>query len=189
MSPVSRAFNQDVGIDQLNTREVVIRNDPKLLRWLLTRDKNPDLQQALECAAARGNIEVVDIPIERGAPIKDSMAMHYALFCEDHDSRICIMEHLLQHGMGVNHLGNTPGTRAGGTPLFTAANMSALNLVAEVQWLLDHGADPRIRDRLGRLAIQYALHSGELRRLLRDQRRVLDSLEAGELGLTGLTGS
>ena len=67
--------------------------------------------------------------------------------------------------------------------------MSALNSVAEVQWLLDHGADPRIRDRLSRHAIQYALHSGELRRLLRDQRRVLDSLEAGELGLTGLTGS
>ena len=111
MSPVSRAFNQDVGIDQLNTREVVIRNDPKLLRWLLTRDKNPDLQQALECAAARGNIEVVDILIKRGA-IKDSMAMHYALFCEDHDSRICMMEHLFQHGMGVNNLGNAPGTQA-----------------------------------------------------------------------------
>ena len=186
---MSRDFNRDVGVDQLNTRHVVIRNDPRLLRWILTRDKNPDLKRALESAAAIGNIEVVDILIEHGAPIKDSMAMHYALFCEDQDSRIGMMEYLLQHGMGVNNFGNHPGTQAGGTPLFTAANMSALNLVAEVQWLLDHGADPRIRDRLGRLAIQYALHSGELRRLLRDQRRVLDSLEAGELGLTGLTGS
>lgn len=55
--------------------------------------------------------------------------------------------------------------------------------MAEVQWLLDYGADPRIRDELGRLAIQYALHSEPVRQLLRERRNVLDSLEAGEEGL------
>lgn len=114
------------------------------------------------------------------------MAMHYALFRDSHDSRIGMMEHLLQHGTGVNNFGDAPGIGAGGTPLFAATKISGLDLVAEVQWLLDHGADPRIRDELGRLAIQYALHSKQVREILREQGNILDSLEAGEDGLAAV---
>lgn len=96
----------------------------------------------------------------------------------------CMMERLFQLGVGFNNFGSAPGLQARGTPLFTTTNMSGLDLVPEVQWLLNHGAGPRIRDGLGRLAIQYAILSGAVRRLLRDQRRLLSSLEAGELGLT-----
>lgn len=96
-----------------------------------------------------------------------------------------MMERLFQLGVGFNNFGSAPGLQAGGTSLFTTTtNMSGLDLVPEVQWLLDHGANPRIRDGLGRFAIQYAILSGEVRRLLRDQRRLLTSLEARELGLT-----
>lgn len=86
------------------------------------------------------------------------------------------MEHLLQRGMSVNNFGKSPATRAEGTPLFDAAIMS---MGTEVRWFLKHGADPRIKDGLGQIAIQYAIHSREVRVLMREQSKKLDSLEAG----------
>lgn len=107
--------------------------------------------------------------------------MHYALYQANQDNCILMLEHLLQHGMSINNFGNASGLQAGGTPLFIAASRS---LMTEAQWLLDHGADPRIEDRLGRIVIQHALHSEQVRQLLREQTERLNSLEAGEKGLT-----
>lgn len=64
-------------------RAVVMHSDPALVRWFLTKETKPNLEQALEIAASQASTEIVDILIENGAQVKDSMAMHHALHRSD----------------------------------------------------------------------------------------------------------
>lgn len=92
MSFRTYSVRPNMDIDQLR-RDAVIHNDLDLLRWFSTRDKIPNLQRAPELAVAQASIEIVNILIEHGAQVESSMALHYALFRADHDSRLCMMEH------------------------------------------------------------------------------------------------
>lgn len=83
-------------------------------------------------------------------------------------------------GTGIKSLGNAPGVRARGTPPFALTNMSGLDLVAEVRWLLEYGVDLRIGDGVGRLAIKYTLHLKQVCKILRESGTYLTHWKLGK---------
>ncbi|KAJ5818620.1 hypothetical protein N7474_004211 [Penicillium riverlandense] len=170
---------------------VVVKNDAALLRWYLSLGADPNLGPpdtrrrgfvgsddvpvpesgaALEEASRFCDTLIIDILVEHGAKLKNSLALHNALMRRE--GRILIMEHLLHLGVDVNHFGWLPPLAHGGTALHLAAYRGQ---VEEVQWLLEHGADPEIKGRMQMMPEDYALlqEHNEVVKLLRDWRGVV----------------
>ena len=143
----------------------MLRNDPDLLRWVLIKDPNPNLKRALELAASSSDTIIIDILLERGAKVENCLAMHDAV--KRFDGRgIPMLDHLLQRGFDVNAFGNVSGFQGKATPLHLAAMAGRR---AEAKWLLEHGADPRLRNEIGTSAMGCATLRGheDLGQLLR----------------------
>jgi ankyrin repeat protein len=100
----------------------------------------PDSGAALEAASRFCDTAIVDILVEHGAKIKNSLALHHALMRQVED-RILMMEHLLRLGVDVNHFGWLTPLPHGGTALHLAAFLGQVN---ETRWLLEHGANPTV---------------------------------------------
>ncbi|CAL5872865.1 uncharacterized protein PFLUO_LOCUS7134 [Penicillium psychrofluorescens] len=170
---------------------VVVKNDAALLRWYLSLGADPNLGPpdtrrkgfvdsddvpvpssgaALEEASRFCDTCIVDILVEHGAKLENSLALHSALVRQE--KRIPVMEHLLDLGVDINHFGWLPPLAHGGTALHLAAYRGQ---VEEVQWLLEHGADPEIEGRMQMMPEAYALlqDQDKVVKLLRDWRGIV----------------
>ena len=91
---------------------------------------------------------MIDILLEHGAILENSRAINAAMFRETNNADVIEMvKHLLKCGADINQLAfSMPGHHWGTRPLCIAAGLGNMELI---HWLLDHGADPMARDRLG----------------------------------------
>lgn len=88
-----------------------------------------------------GNVPVARVLLERGASPTDGESLYHAA----QYNRRAILELLLAHGANLSE--GPAGT--GNTPLHflashRASNALAPHVIAGMQWLLEHGADPRV---------------------------------------------
>ncbi|KAJ6103293.1 hypothetical protein N7486_005720 [Penicillium sp. IBT 16267x] len=164
-------------------------NNTHLLKWFLAHGANPNLGlqqnlnscEALESAASSGTVEAVRILLEAGAQISNGGPLYYAAgvcppganphmgtvspstdFDED---RIPVMELLVEHGADVNQKLETRHM-VPGYPIVHAVWAGA---VGRVKWLLEHGADVRLKGAFGS-AVDYAnvMGSDEMKRVIGD---------------------
>lgn len=148
------------------SRDIVKRNDPDLLRWILTKDPKPNLKRALELAAGSCDPIIIDVLLEHGAKIENCLAMHDAATRWD-GRGITMLDHLLQRGFDINTFESLSGFYGKASPLCVTAMAGRR---AETEWLLEHGADPRLKNEFGTNAVDCAFLRGDegLQQLLRD---------------------
>jgi hypothetical protein len=174
---------------------IQINNEP-LIDWFLAQGADPNLGsqddnrdrlggpdtdscQALELAATRGSVELVQkllnagAKIENGAPLYHTAGVcpmganpHAGLVTPDAEfdrARIPVMAVLVENGAGVNDKFNTRHM----TPLYPIVNAVMAGAVERVQWLLSQGADPDLKGPYGS-ARDYAskVSSDEMKRAL-----------------------
>ena len=159
-------------------RHVVRCNDPGLLDWFLSLGADPNygpnesrllLEEgaiqpfsrpennsgaALELAAWVCDLAILELLLEHGAKLENSLALHRAMMRNSKD-RIVFAERILSHGADINRVGYlSPLPLQGGTALAVAARVGTLD---QIRWLLEHGADPYITTSQGKKAGDYAL--------------------------------
>ena len=98
---------------------------------------NPSV--CLDIAASKSSIAVIDLLLEHGATIENSLALHKAAGSGAGDERVPIMAHLIALGYDANATDDIRKNHALGTPLHYAISARSL---AKVEFLLQHGADP-----------------------------------------------
>ncbi|KAJ5643423.1 ankyrin [Penicillium longicatenatum] len=160
---------------------IVRLNNPDILRWFLSLGADPNYGRnesrlyfeegaiqpfsrpehnsgaALELAAWKCDMEILDILLEHGAKLENSFALHRAMM-RNPDEQIHLAERLLSYGADVNTIGYlAPPILQGGTPLSVAARACAVD---QVRWLLEHGADPYACGPQGIKPIDYAAMGG-----------------------------
>lgn len=140
-----------------------------MLRWFLAQGADPNLGPGdktdteddpikgdnlpvpnsggpLEVAAQCCSMKIVDILLDHGAKIKNSLVLHRAALRRTSES-IPMMKHLFRRGADVNKQGAFAVVlQHGGTPLHVVACVGGVEVA---QRLLDHGADPTITDACG----------------------------------------
>jgi hypothetical protein len=105
----------------------VVKNNIPLLLWYVSLGANPNLGPpdtrrkefvspqdlpvpesgaALEEASRFCDMAIVDILVEHGARLGNSLALHHALMRQE--DRIPMMEHLLRLGVDINRSGSQP---------------------------------------------------------------------------------
>ncbi|KAK5741288.1 hypothetical protein LTR17_003994 [Elasticomyces elasticus] len=165
--------------DAMPTIQMAIGNDEQL-RWLLDHGADPNVACArtndvpLSRAARRGNIQTVDLLLRHGAVLKDSNALHAAASQKGSDDEgIPMMQHLVNHSIDVNALEVRHTKRTGhnngilGTALHSAIRADK---PARVRWLLEHGANGKIKNERGYAPLEWATEcesSSELVEVLR----------------------
>ena len=102
----------------------------------------------LEAAARTASPAIIDILLEHGAILQNSLAIHEAIFRETTTTDVIEMvEHLMKQGVDINQLAfSMTGLFWGGRPLTLAAGLGNMELI---HWLLDHGTNPTAGDRHG----------------------------------------
>lgn len=147
------------------SRDIVLRNDPDLLRWILTKDPKPNFKRALELAAGSCDPIIIDVLLEHGAKVETCLAIHDAATRWD-GRGITMLDHLLQCGFDVNTFESLSSFHGKASPL-CVTTMAGRR--AETEWLLEHGADPRLRNEFGTSAVGCASLRGDegLEQLLR----------------------
>ena len=133
-------------------------------------DVNINSGEPLELALSNKNavkIELIQLLLDRGADINLSTPLITALMNEKVTSEV--IELLLVHGTNINEKSSDNGY----TPLHFAARYSVSSGIVEL--LLDRGADPKVKDNSGKLAVDYArenrhLTGSTLRRLVKASR-------------------
>jgi len=144
----------------------------KVVELLLEHGANPNIQDKdgytpLHYAAWKGHLKVVELLLEHGANPNiqkhdGETPLHLAVW----EGHLKVVELLLEHGANPNIQEN----KYGYTPLHDAVNrclknkfgrtplhftVSRYHVVDVVRVLLDHGADPTIRDNKGRTPLDY----------------------------------
>lgn len=131
---------------------------PKLIALFLSygADANaPGLRRfsPLDLAALHGLLETVKLLVDHGAKIEAISAALHAAAKGDATDRIPVMEFLIKEGADINGLaadstGPSEARRSGkkGRPLHSVAKWDNEEAKA---WLLEHGAKPEARNRLG----------------------------------------
>jgi TPR repeat protein len=128
--------------------------DVELIRALLAQGEDANAvsrygSPILDGALIRGHVEAARLLIDHGA-LPGPGSLHHA--CREQNSTPELLEALVIKGADVNGRDDR-----GATPLMWAANRGLLGLA---RWLLDHGADPNLRDthqhNEGRTALMYA---------------------------------
>jgi len=152
--------------------------DTKLLQWFLSHGANPnygnkpdtpykaggpsyECADALEIAAKMGSPEAIEVLIEAGAKVAYGVPLHRAagasadvtvpyarhasLPFDVDGSCIRAMAALLKHGANVDQKEETHHI----TPQYAIVYAVIGGSIRRVQWLLDHGADPRLEGPYG----------------------------------------
>lgn len=131
--------------------------DEALVRWLLHQGANPNLGEpspaknddpnayqqsgdALNEAARQSSIEIVDLLLEHGAVLSNSVALHAAAGSQNSDAeRVPMLSHLLDLGLDVNVIDESQGIYSRGTPLWYAVSAG---MIERARFLMKNGADP-----------------------------------------------
>ncbi|KAJ5802216.1 uncharacterized protein N7503_004666 [Penicillium pulvis] len=163
-----------------------VADNTHLLKWFLAHGANPNLDpryglKVLEAAAAGGTVEAVQLLLDAGAHTSNGAPLYYAAgacppganphmgtvrpSADFDNNRIPVMELLVERGADVNEKLETRHMVAG-YPLVHAVMAGA---VGRVKWLLEHGADVRLKGAFGS-AVDYAntMGSDEMKRIFRD---------------------
>ena len=112
----------------------------------------------LDVAAACSTIEIIDLLIEHGLKLEDSDALHSVAGAIDGPpGRLDMMAHLLTLGMNINAIEKVgqPESRGigKGSPLHSAV---CVELEEHVAFLLERGADKRVKNTLGQDVTEFA---------------------------------
>jgi Ankyrin repeats (3 copies) len=120
---------------------------------LLKRPPYSDSGAALDAAASHSSITMVDLLIEHGANIENSLGLHHAAenTMPGDAGRIAMMEHLLALGLDVNKTDEIRGFRSMGTALHCAVWGQQIE---RARFLLENGADPNRKNRLGKVPME-----------------------------------
>lgn len=154
---VDGGFNINDGIGHAGDALILSISNPPLLRWLLP-DPNANrcnTRSALECAIMRASTEVTELLLRHGAQLKNTSALKIAGYF----GRTDMILQLLQHGVDINEISDNDemmdAERAVG--LGTALHEAAKNgQKAVVELLLEKGANPTLKDSLGKMALDLA---------------------------------
>lgn len=131
-----------------------------LVQWLIEHDADPNKRYMygptpLSIAAQSASLEIVKLLLESGASVQHGYPLHSAIHNNREEDLVKL---LLQNGASPNAIkwDGKPEAfydiLAGvGTPLHVAYKVGNESVI---QLLLDHGADPNIRDTKGRLPSQ-----------------------------------
>ncbi|KAL8902130.1 MAG: hypothetical protein Q9207_004862 [Kuettlingeria erythrocarpa] len=143
--------------------------DIDLVRWFLAYGANPNARvpswpSPLEVAARKASLEVIELMVQHGGRIHPSNVLPSAAMTSL-PNRTDVLAYLLDHGISVNvlqfeydqHIFNLHWMRAFGTALHNAAENGNDELV---KFLLERGADPSLKDSVGKRALQYAEEKG-----------------------------
>ncbi|KAG6836356.1 hypothetical protein H0H93_008857 [Arthromyces matolae] len=138
-------------------------NDPVVIKWALDHGADPNknrdggLYYPLERAVSCNDLECAKLLISAGARVKGS----YALVIAAQKGFTAMINLLLGNGADINEIppDKYDGSPWQGTPLQEAAKEGAIEAV---QFLLDHGADPTLKDTHGKTALELSQASGHL---------------------------
>ena len=106
--------------------------------------------------------------MDRGGDVQKGQLFHHATWRTDSD-RLVVLQLLCDHGLPLSdinkikyqdfpqeyHLNMYSGI---GTPLHNAVRVGNLDTI---KWLVDHGADPLVKDPLGQTALELAMDKGK----------------------------
>lgn len=128
-----------------------------------------------------GEIEILELILSEGTSVNTADDLGQLLLCTAVSRKPEICQRLLQLGASVNLLEPSSGR--------TALCLSCIRGdMALVRRLLDHGANPTIRDSRGWLPIEHAAYRGHLgiAKLLSDRYRLHKSLDEAPFAVTPL---
>jgi ankyrin repeat protein len=129
------------------------------LERLLRKDPKPDVRDSCDWtplmeAALNGHLEAVERPLAAGAIVdSEDKGGYTALMLAASNNHGTVDEQLLAHGAMVDHQERTQGW----TALIWAAKQGYAPTVAT---LLQHQADPTLKDFCGRTAAEWARETG-----------------------------
>lgn len=150
--------------------------DESLVKWLLDRGANPNLGfpkteelptilavnaptnqnsgRALNAAAAKGSVDVLDMLLHHGARLENSTPLHHVVAAQrPFGEKAQMMARLLELGVDVNGTDELDGREGLGTSLHHAARW---NRADEAKFLIERGAEPNKPDVYGRSALDEA---------------------------------
>lgn len=152
-------------------------HDEPVTKWLLDHGADPNLGPpldpqprslsvtdsgaALNTAATMSSPAVIDLLIQHGAKLENSLPLHAAATADvkPDGERIPMMAHLLQLGVDINGTDESRGMAAFGTPLHHAVRWARMDAV---RFLLMKGADVRVKVLRGELtALDLARQTGK----------------------------
>ena len=142
-----------------------MRND-ELVKWLLKQGANPCIGlensdqdgqdfcmqsgQVVERAASWGSLKTLNRLIKHAARYDLGLPLHRATWAKEFtDETKAVMERLLSLGRDINQQDDARGYKGRGTPLCNAAIQGSIETV---RFLLEHGADPSVKNRWGNTA-------------------------------------
>ncbi|TKA54557.1 hypothetical protein B0A55_12754 [Friedmanniomyces simplex] len=147
------------------TIQMAIGNTEQL-RWLLDHGANANVPCArtndtpLSRASRMNSTQTVDLLLQHGAVLKDSNALHAAASGGGPDEEVlAMMQHLIDLGADINALEVMHAKRSGhnirvlGTALHATIRAGK---PARAQWLLEHGADGKIKNERGYSPLEWA---------------------------------
>jgi ankyrin repeat protein len=123
---------------------------------------------ALNAAASHGSVDTLNLLLEHGAKLENSIALHYAAE-SDQEGRVSVMERLLQLRMDINRWDWNIRDYAIGPPLFYTIKSGN---PSHVWFVLENGGNPLLRNRLGQTAVEAAElgASGQIVELLKQAK-------------------
>jgi ankyrin len=148
MSRKLSAIIKTIELDDIVSVRALLSDD------VLNQAQKPGGWTALHFAVSKGNLELVEFFLERGANsnVKNSEAMTPIFFaCAE---PITILKTLIRHGAVIDVQG-----LAGSTPLHCACEWRTIEAV---NLLIDEGAKVEVTNREGKTPLYYACRTGQL---------------------------